>query len=99
MTTTRTEPEVVPAAPAAPWTIDDARTLYNVEGWGVGYFDINADGHVVVRPDIHDASRELDLYELAHDLEAQGVQLPVLLRFSDILRSRIEQLSTRFRHA
>src|SRR5688572_18821396 len=103
MTDIRTEtPAAEPAAEAdaAPaWTIDDARALYNVQGWGVGYFDISGDGHVLVRPDINDRTRELDLHELAHDLEAQGVALPVLLRFSDILRSRIEQLSSRFETA
>ncbi|HVD60945.1 MAG TPA: biosynthetic arginine decarboxylase [Gemmatimonadaceae bacterium] len=84
---------------AEQWTIESARNLYNVEGWGVGYFDINESGHVVVRPDIYKPSRELDLFELANDLEAQGVGLPLLLRFSDILRSRIESLNARFAHA
>ena len=78
------------------WSIDAARALYNIEGWGAGFFDINAKGHVVVRPDRNDESREVDLHELATDLEQQGVQLPVLVRFSDILRSRIESLSERF---
>ena len=81
------------------WTIESARTLYNVEGWGIGYFDINDSGHVVVRPDFDDPTRELDLFELANDLEAQGVGLPLLLRFSDILRSRIESLNARFARA
>ena len=81
------------------WTIDSARTLYNIEGWGIGYFDINEQGHVVVRPDADNPARELDLYELANDLEAQGVGLPLLLRFSDILRSRIESLTERFDRA
>jgi arginine decarboxylase len=81
------------------WTVESARTLYNVEGWGIGYFDINELGHVVVRPDISNPSRELDLFELANDLEAQGVGMPLLLRFSDILRSRIESLNARFAHA
>ncbi|MGZ8830452.1 MAG: biosynthetic arginine decarboxylase, partial [Thermoanaerobaculia bacterium] len=66
------------------------------EGWGIGYFDINDEGHVVVRPDRERQDHELDLFELANDLEAQGVGLPVLLRFSDILRSRIESLNERF---
>jgi len=81
------------------WTIESARNLYNIEGWGIGYFDINDQGHVVVRPDINKPTRELDLFELANDLEAQGVGLPLLLRFSDILRSRIESLNARFAHA
>lgn len=82
-----------------PWTIESARSLYNVEGWGIGYFDISEDGHVVVRPEPDNPSRELDLFELANDLEAQGVGLPLLLRFSDILRSRIESLNSRFARA
>jgi arginine decarboxylase len=80
------------------WSIDDSRDLYNVEGWGVGYFDINTRGHVTVRP-TRDAQRELDLYEMAMDLNAQGVRLPLLLRFSDILRTRIETLTDRFQTA
>src|SRR5437868_4186146 len=91
----------VPATPSngEPWTIAAARSLYNIEGWGIGFFDINDAGHVVVRPDRERTDRELDLFELANDLEEQGVGLPLLLRFSDILRSRIESLNEKFAHA
>ncbi|HYW07823.1 MAG TPA: biosynthetic arginine decarboxylase [Longimicrobium sp.] len=78
--------------------MDDSRELYNVEGWGVGYFDINDRGHVAVRP-TREATRELDLFELAGDIEAQGMRLPLLVRFSDILRTRIETLTDRFQNA
>ena len=102
MPTTRTAPP--PAAepsrlPPAEWTIDAARTLYNIEGWGAGYFDVNDKGHVVVRPDKSHPERELDLFELSMDLEEQGVTLPMLLRFSDILRSRLASLGERFEGA
>jgi arginine decarboxylase len=96
MTSTRVPATITPAAEPAEWTVDDAKALYNVDGWGAGFFDVNADGHVVVRPDPQRPDRALDLYELGMDLEEQGVALPVLLRFSDILRARIEQLSDRF---
>jgi arginine decarboxylase len=99
MTMTRTPPPSTDSGEEEQWTIDSARTLYNIEGWGIGYFDINDKGHVVVRPDSDNPSRELDLYELSNDLEAQGVGLPLLLRFSDILRSRIESLTERFKRA
>ena len=95
---TRTAPPADNTADES-WTIDSARSLYNIEGWGIGYFDINDKGHVVVRPDGENPLRELDLFELANDLEAQGVGLPLLLRFSDILRSRIESLTERFDRA
>src|SRR5919206_3593418 len=88
-----------PVQSASTWTIDDSRALYNVEGWGIGFFDINERGHVVVRPDKAHPERELDLYELAMDLAEQGVGLPLLLRFSDILRSRVEMIVERFRAA
>src|SRR3712207_6206569 len=78
---------------------EKARALYNVDGWGAGFFDIDARGHVVVRPDKEHPERQLSLYDLSRDLEEQGVALPVLLRFSDILRSRIEALSERFQNA
>ena len=69
-----------------------------MNGWGLGYFRINADGHVTVHPDAN-RKRGLDLYHLATDLHAQGVGLPLLLRFSDILKSRIEALSGEFSNA
>ncbi|MBX6363657.1 MAG: biosynthetic arginine decarboxylase [Gemmatimonadetes bacterium] len=80
------------------WTLDDAKRLYNVDGWGIGYFGINDRGHVTVHP-TKDPNEGIDLYELAMDLAAQGVGLPLLLRFSDILRTRIETLADRFQNA
>ncbi|MFN2398897.1 MAG: biosynthetic arginine decarboxylase [Gemmatimonadaceae bacterium] len=99
MATRLAEPASPVAEQASGWTIEDSRVQYNFEGWGIGYFDVNDRGHVVVRPDKAHPERELDLYELVRDLEEQGVGLPVLLRFSDILRSRIESLSGRFKRA
>jgi arginine decarboxylase len=105
MTTTHVSPPTKNSHPAPPpepveaWTVASARTLYNIEGWGIGFFDINEAGHVVVRPDREKTDRELDLFDLANDLEEQGVGLPLLLRFSDILRTRIESLNDKFAHA
>jgi arginine decarboxylase len=104
MTSTRIPPASKsshPTPPPAPepWSIAAARALYNIDGWGIGFFDINEAGHVVVRPDREKTDRELDLFELANDLEEQRVGLPLLLRFSDILRSRIESLNDKFMRA
>jgi arginine decarboxylase len=88
----------IPTAPIVPgtvWTTKDAEKLYNMSGWGAGYFHINADGHVTVHPDAN-PKHGLDLYTLAMDLHAQGVRLPLLLRFSDILKSRIGALANAF---
>ncbi|HKT61286.1 MAG TPA: biosynthetic arginine decarboxylase [Gemmatimonadales bacterium] len=80
------------------WTIKDAEKLYNMSGWGQGYFRVSPEGHVTVHPDAN-RKRGLDLYQLAMDLNAQGVGLPLLLRFSDILRSRIQSLASEFTSA
>ncbi|MGD9524017.1 MAG: biosynthetic arginine decarboxylase [Gemmatimonadales bacterium] len=87
-----------PLAAASDWTIDDSRALYNMNGWGLGYFRINPEGHVTVHPD-GSSEQGVDLYQMAMDLSEQGVGLPLLLRFSDILRSRIAELADRFTRA
>jgi arginine decarboxylase len=69
-----------------------------MSGWGLGFFRINPEGHVAVHPD-GNPKHSLDLYQLAMDLNAQGVGLPLLLRFSDILRARIEMLAGAFESA
>jgi arginine decarboxylase len=69
-----------------------------MRGWGLGYFRVNPDGHVTVHPD-QAGDRAVDLYRLALDLDAQGVGLPLLLRFSDILQARITSLGTEFGRA
>ena len=69
-----------------------------MSGWGLGFFRINPEGRVAVHPDAN-PKRGLDLYQLAMDLSAQGVGLPLLLRFSDILRARIQTLATQFGNA
>jgi arginine decarboxylase len=103
MTSTRAPQTATASATATPtppeWSIDDAKGLYNVDGWGAGFIDINQSGNVVVRPDPERPETTLDLHDLAMDLEEQGVALPMLLRFSDILQARIEQLTARFESA
>jgi len=69
-----------------------------MQGWGLGFFRVSPEGRVTVHPD-GNPKRGLDLYQLATDLNAQGVGLPLLLRFSDILRARIQALATQFQNA
>jgi arginine decarboxylase len=73
------------------WTTRDAAALYNVPGWSSGYFRINDAGHVEVTPAGPDGPG-VDLYELTLDLERRGLGMPILMRFSDILHSRVEAL-------
>lgn len=80
------------------WTIQDAYETYGVRAWGKGYFSINDRGHVVVHPD-KDPAKKIDLKDLIDRLIARGVQPPILLRFTDILRHRIGEMHQVFQAA
>ena len=79
------------------WRIEDSAELYNINGWGINYFSINEKGHVVVKP--RKDSVEVDLMELVEELQLRDVSTPVLLRFPDILDSRIEKMASCFKIA
>ncbi len=80
------------------WTVKDAIEHYNVHGWGRDFFTINEVGHVEVTP-AGAGSPRIDLKELVDDLRSRGINLPVLIRFSDILRTRVQQLCGSFQQA
>jgi arginine decarboxylase len=84
--------------PTQPWSVEDSLELYNVEAWGNGYFSINAQGHVVVRPDTT-PQREIDLFEVVQGLKARDLTTPVVVRFSDILAHRLRRLHDAFAQA
>jgi len=79
------------------WRIEDSAELYNINGWGINYFSINDKGNVTVTPKSDAAG--VDLKELIDELQLRDVACPVLLRFPDILDSRIEQMESCFRVA
>ncbi len=80
------------------WTTEQSAQTYSIENWGDGYFSINAAGHVCVRPS-SDKDIELDLYEIAQSLNDKKLSLPVLVRFTDILKDRVKRLSCAFQKA
>ncbi|WNL38482.1 biosynthetic arginine decarboxylase [Halomonas sp. PAMB 3232] len=74
-----------------------ARRTWNIDQWGSGYFDVNDQGQALVRPLGSDTDGPvLPLNALARELQAAGLRLPVLVRFSDILHDRVEQLCSAF---
>src|SRR5262245_31563295 len=84
--------------PLRRWTTADALETYNIPRWGCGYFGVNERGNLVVTPR-GEGQGSIDMKELIDELSARGIQLPILLRFSDILRSRIELICASFNHA
>jgi arginine decarboxylase len=84
--------------PTGHWTIAQSAQTYNIDLWGDGYFSINAAGHVCVKPSA-DKEMALDLYEIAQSLNDKNLSLPVLVRFTDILKDRATRLDNAFKKA
>mgnify|MGYP002724373139 FL=1 len=77
------------------WRIEDSEELYNINGWGNGYFSINDKGHVQVTPR-KQGENGVDLSDLMRELYLRDVVAPVLIRFPEILDNRIEKISNSF---
>lgn len=75
------------------------RDLYNVNAWSSGYFSISRAGNVIAHPKGLDNSSTIDLATLVPKLQKEGVTLPVLVRFTDILQHRVSRLVTAFKQA
>ena len=80
------------------WQVQDAVDTYGVRHWGKGYFGINKAGHVAVHPNKR-PDQSIDLKDLVDQLQTRGIQLPILLRFTDILRHRVGEIHDAFRAA
>ncbi len=80
------------------WTVEDSLELYNVRQWGAGFFGVNVRGNVVVSSRGAEGPA-IDLKDLVDELLQRGIEMPILIRFSDILRARIEQLCNAFKKA
>ncbi|MEM8832740.1 MAG: biosynthetic arginine decarboxylase [Cyanobacteria bacterium P01_G01_bin.19] len=78
-------------ARSSDWTIADSAKLYNVEGWGEPYFGINHRGNLTVCVSSQ-SKNSIDLAELVTSLKQEGLNLPLLIRFSDILGDRMKRL-------
>jgi len=81
------------------WNIRQANNLYHIDAWSEGYVDINEKGHLCVMPFRQDRSLNIDLYDLIDTLIKEELTLPILVRFSDILKDRVKSLIKAFDHA
>src|SRR5712671_4934897 len=83
---------------AESWNIQQARNLYSIQRWGAKYFDINEAGRVVAKP-LRDSGAVVDITDVIEEAKARGLKFPVLIRFQDILRHRVESINMAFRNA
>ncbi len=87
-----------PISDNAPWSIPAARSLYNIDRWGAKYFDINDAGHVVATP-LQEAGATVDITDIIEEAKGRGLKFPLLIRFQDILRHRVESINHAFRNS
>src|SRR6516164_839687 len=80
------------------WDIPSAIALYNIDRWGTGYFTINAAGNVQVMP-TQTYGNAIDLMEVVTEARKQGMAFPLVIRFQDLLRHRVETINRAFHSA
>jgi arginine decarboxylase len=80
------------------WSVADSAETFNISSWGGAYFGVNEAGHIVATP-AGPTSQAIDLKELTDEVRRRGINLPLLIRFNDILKHRIVELNEAFRRA
>ena len=82
------------------WTAADSAELYGVDAWSNDYFAVSKDGELAVKlVDSDGSQKDVALPEIMRGLSERGTAAPVLLRFRDLLRARIDELNKSFAKA
>ena len=82
----------------APWTVDDASSLYMIDRWGTGYFDVNPAGDLTVAP-LQESGIAVPIIDVLREAQVLNLNTPLLIRFQDLLRHRVETLNNAFNSA
>src|SRR5437667_11527357 len=80
------------------WDLESAITTYNVDGWGEGYFTVNGGGNVEARP-LKENGGSIDLLAIINEARVRNLGFPLLIRFQDLLRHRVESINRAFQSA
>ena len=80
------------------WDVESAIATYNVDGWGGGYFTVNAEGNVIAKP-LQENGGSINLLEVVNEARTRGLSFPLVIRFQDLLRHRVESVNLAFQNA
>src|SRR5882724_7259800 len=80
------------------WDLESAIAMYNVDGWSEGYFAVNSSGNVEARP-LKENGGSIDLLAIVDEARARNLSFPLLIRFQDLLRHRVESINRAFQSA
>jgi arginine decarboxylase len=80
------------------WSLEDASELYRLGAWSDGFFRISDGGHIAVHP-FEDSDLRIDIMDVIQEAERRDLTFPLLLRFQDVLRARVQRLNAAFSSA
>src|SRR5205823_10389888 len=80
------------------WDVESAIATYNVEGWGNGYFTVSSSGYVESKP-LQEIGGSIVLLEVVNEARARNLGFPLVIRFQDLLRHRVESVNRAFQTA
>src|SRR3954467_13088393 len=80
------------------WDVDAAIATYNIDGWGAGYFTVNAQGNVEARP-AQENGGSIDILDVVNEARARGLAFPLVIRLQDLLKHRVESVNRAFESA
>ncbi len=82
--------------PATEWSVAKAIEYYNIDKWGSNYFWVNDKGHLSIQPYGREGP-SIDVMDVVDDIREKQLGFPCIIRFQDILRSRVVTLNESFR--
>ncbi len=84
--------------PGSDWDIPSATSAYNIDRWGAGYFSINPQGNCQVTP-LQNQGAAIDVMAVVQEAREQGLGFPLVIRFQDLLRHRVQTICKAFASA
>lgn len=81
------------------WTPEKSEELYGIKNWGAGYYNINSTGEVTVSPFADNPDVSVSLTDIISGIKERGLDMPVLLRFENLLDAQISNINESFRKA
>ena len=87
----------IPSSPTTDnWSIEEAKRTYHIDRWGLSYFDIDEEGRVVARPRPDNGGATIRLTDIIDEARERNLRTPLLIRFQDILRHRVQTINASF---
>jgi arginine decarboxylase len=90
---------MIKSEPLGRWNKEKSEELYGIKNWGAGYFSISESGNVLVDPFLKSDFQGVSLIDIISGVRERGLDMPVLLRFENLLDSQISYLNNSFREA